>query len=254
MSDIWNALDAELDRWAAAGRTATFWWRDDDAVAPTPALDRLIALAAGAPLTLAVIPEPAKPALFERLADVAGVSVAPHGWRHTNHAGPAEKKAEFGIGRGVDAALWEIGAGWSRLTGLAGTVATVPLFVPPWNRIAPAVADRLPGVGLPRLSVYGPRRPAQAAGRLNTHVDPIAWRAGAAFLGEEPAIALLLSHLCARRAGGEASVDPDEPTGLLTHHLRHDEETWAFLSRLRCRIEDHDAALWVSAGRGRAAP
>lgn len=36
---MWDRLAAELDRWDAAGRRATFWWRDDDAVAPTPALD-----------------------------------------------------------------------------------------------------------------------------------------------------------------------------------------------------------------------
>ena len=42
----WADLDAELDRWKAAGRAATLWWRDDDATRPTPALDRLLALQA----------------------------------------------------------------------------------------------------------------------------------------------------------------------------------------------------------------
>ena len=27
----WTDLTEELDRWALAGRRATFWWRDDDA-------------------------------------------------------------------------------------------------------------------------------------------------------------------------------------------------------------------------------
>ena len=40
----WAVLEAELDLWQAAGRTASFWWRDDDAVAATPALSRLLAL------------------------------------------------------------------------------------------------------------------------------------------------------------------------------------------------------------------
>ncbi|MEK9660397.1 MAG: hypothetical protein VW644_01455, partial [Alphaproteobacteria bacterium] len=40
----WDALAAELDVWAAAGRTATLWWRDDDADAASPALERLLAL------------------------------------------------------------------------------------------------------------------------------------------------------------------------------------------------------------------
>ncbi len=30
---MWDRLAAELDRWDAAGRRATFWWRDDDAAA-----------------------------------------------------------------------------------------------------------------------------------------------------------------------------------------------------------------------------
>ena len=35
----WAALNAELDCWAAAGRCATFWWRDDDAGEMTAPLD-----------------------------------------------------------------------------------------------------------------------------------------------------------------------------------------------------------------------
>jgi hypothetical protein len=52
----WCDLVDELDRWEEAGRVAQLWWRDDDAVAPTPALDRLLDVAAGIPLSLAVIP------------------------------------------------------------------------------------------------------------------------------------------------------------------------------------------------------
>ena len=38
----WQKFAAELDRWAPG--EATFWWRDDDAIAPTTALERLLAL------------------------------------------------------------------------------------------------------------------------------------------------------------------------------------------------------------------
>ena len=41
----WQALAGELDRWQRAGRRADFWWRDDDAVAPGLALERLLGLA-----------------------------------------------------------------------------------------------------------------------------------------------------------------------------------------------------------------
>src|SRR5260370_330913 len=49
----WQSLMDELDRWPAG--TATFWWRDDDATAASPALDRLPALS-DQPLALAGIP------------------------------------------------------------------------------------------------------------------------------------------------------------------------------------------------------
>ena len=54
----WAAFRAELDHWQEAGRNASFWWRDDDAETPSPALDQLLALRAsrGLPLALAVIP------------------------------------------------------------------------------------------------------------------------------------------------------------------------------------------------------
>ncbi len=54
---------AALDRLQAQGKIAHFWLRDDDAVEPTSALDRVLSLtgASAVPLTLAVIPQPAGP-------------------------------------------------------------------------------------------------------------------------------------------------------------------------------------------------
>ncbi|HEX2116752.1 MAG TPA: hypothetical protein VHM01_20290, partial [Alphaproteobacteria bacterium] len=68
----WTALTEELDQWRAAGRAATFWWRDDDATAPSGALDRLLALHQkyATPLAIAVIPARAQPGLAERLTDL----------------------------------------------------------------------------------------------------------------------------------------------------------------------------------------
>jgi hypothetical protein len=42
MTPDWTALDAELAAWDQAGLTLPLWWRDDDAVKPTPALDQYI--------------------------------------------------------------------------------------------------------------------------------------------------------------------------------------------------------------------
>ena len=44
-NDPWVELQAELDRWQEAGKTARFWLRDDDAIEPTPQLERFLVLA-----------------------------------------------------------------------------------------------------------------------------------------------------------------------------------------------------------------
>src|SRR4051794_621678 len=99
MSDqaTWDALTRELDLWAAEGRTATFWWRDDDAVAPTPALGKLraCATAAGIPVAVAVIPARATPELADELRNWQGATVLQHGLSHANHETPPAKKTEL---------------------------------------------------------------------------------------------------------------------------------------------------------------
>src|SRR5271169_1991792 len=96
----WPDLMAELDCWEEAGKVATLWWRDDDAVAPTARLDRLLSIASGVPVSLAVIPADAEQELaqwlahFRRSAPKACVVVLQHGWRHLNRLGGA-KKSEF---------------------------------------------------------------------------------------------------------------------------------------------------------------
>ena len=51
----WDALARELDAWGEAGAVATLWWRDDDAVADTPTLRRLLSLAAATVLAATVL-------------------------------------------------------------------------------------------------------------------------------------------------------------------------------------------------------
>src|SRR5580704_15442235 len=90
----WPDLVEELDRWRDTGRSATMWWRDDDAVTATPRLGDLLSLADGIPLALAVIPASADPALAAALAAWPDIAVVQHGWRHANHGGDG-KKCEF---------------------------------------------------------------------------------------------------------------------------------------------------------------
>lgn len=241
----WQEISQELDAWATAGRPATFWWRDDDATEPTPALDRLLAIARryATPLTLAVIPARAQPALAEALAGQATVRVVQHGWAHLNHRPPGEPKAELGPDRPIPFMLGELGRGSLFLDRLFGD-SWLRILVPPYNRACQDLVQVLPLAGYQGLSRYDARG-AGPSGlvQVNTHVDIMEWSRTRAFLGEAEALSLTLDHLRARRAG---TVDAAEPTGLLTHHLAHDEPAWAFIERFVDRIAAHRAVRWVS--------
>ena len=248
--DHWDALHRELDHWQAAGRHASLWWRDDDAFEPSAALDRLLALAGEwkIPICLAVVPAPAGATLVARLAGTEAVAVAQHGYAHRNHAPAAAKKSEFGDGRPLADRLRELAAGKRRLARLFGR-QQLPVLVPPWNRIDPALVARLGEIGLHGLSTSGARRqasPVPGITQANIHCDPIDWRQGRGFVGTDQALHRLIGHLRARRAGGEA--DPSEPTGLLTHHLAMDADTWRFARRLARETAAHCAVRWLSPG------
>jgi hypothetical protein len=241
----WADLERELDRWHAAGRPATLWWRDDDAVRPTPALDRLLTLADGLPLALAAIPEQTTGALAERLAGCTELRVLQHGWRHANHAPADEKKAELGAHRPELAMLDELVAGRQRLALLFGRRA-LAVLTPPWNRMSEKLVPLLHGAGYGGISMAGPRRAAEPSPGLiqvNTHADLVAWRSGG-FIGTAPALGLITAHLAARRAG---TADAAEPTGLLTHHLVMDEPGAAFVAELVAFTKRHKAVRWLGA-------
>jgi hypothetical protein len=239
----WQALDEELLRWADLGRTATLWWRDDDASDATPQLDRLLALRAGYDVALAVaaIPAEASNALADRLKAEPKTAALQHGYAHQNHASPGEKKMELGPHRPAMMVLGELGTGWLAMERLFGAQA-LPVMVPPWNRIAPFLVPTLPEIGLRGLSTYGPRprvEPVRGLRQANTHVDPIDWHGARGFAGEDPTLATLTRCLAIRRQAGLESAIGTEPTGLLTHHLVQDEAVWAFVDRLIGRLRAH---------------
>jgi hypothetical protein len=237
----WDDLKEELDRWPE-GR-ATFWWRDDDATAPSPALSRLIALGPQ-PLAIAAIPARVESALAGMLKETR-IDVLQHGYGHVNHESDGSKKAELGATRPADAVIEELSDGRRRMEALFGP-RFLPVMVPPWNRIADALVARLPEAGFRGLSTYRarPRALSERLHRVNTHVDILDWREGGSFLGPSATTALVIAHLAARR-GGEA--DPEEPTGLLTHHTRMDEDAFAFAASLLERLSSHPAVQWRAA-------
>mgnify|MGYP003606858733 CR=1 FL=1 len=231
-----EALLRALDQRAATGNPAKLWLRDDDAIAPTTALDHLLALteAAEIPVTLAVIPAHSGPALATRLDAATGVSVAVHGWSHTNHAPASEKKQELGPHRPAAQVLAELAQGFHHLARLHPHQFT-PALVPPWNRIAPQVVTGLPAVGFKALSVFGPEAAAPLP-LFNTHVDVIDWRGTRSGRPD----AALMNEIA------QAMTHGDAPIGLLTHHLVHDAQVWGFLERLFALTADHPGCRWVS--------
>lgn len=248
----WQALKSELDLWRAEGRVASVWWRDDDAGRIDPAVERLVALAARVrlPLAVAVVPAWLEPEVASLIrTGPSPVAVLQHGFAHTNHEtelSPGEHKvrpAECGRARPAARVLAEIADGQARLRATFGP-RCLPVFVPPWNRSAPAVRAALPGLGYRTLSAFGPRpttEPIPGLFELNCHADPILWREGKRFAGAAPTLERLRRHLADRRA---RRADPTEPTGLLTHHRDMDPAFWAFLERLLHELSEHPGAVF----------
>jgi hypothetical protein len=240
----WDALDRECDAWAASGRPVELWWRDDDAVADTDALRRLLAQAR-VPIALAVIPAGLEPSLPALLNGRGSVSVLQHGFDHRNRAPAGGKKSEFPATRPWPEVAADLAAGRDRLADAFGR-QFVPALTPPWNRIDHGHAGHLGQLGYRGLSAYLARKGPAVAGitQINSHVDVIDWHGTRGFLGLEATLQLLVQHLGAKRLG---KADPVEPTGLLTHHLVHDTETGDFLGALLDWCAKKPVIKWRSA-------
>lgn len=247
--NVWDTLSGELDAWAAAGRTAEFWWRDDDAIDTTPALTRLFELRRrlAVPIALAVIPANAQRRLADAIAKQEAVDVLQHGYAHTNHRDCSAKKAELGADRDLWDIARELADGRGRMVDLFGDTGWLDVMVPPWNRIDDSVGAVLPGLGFHGLTTFNARRATEAAPGLrvvNTHIDIIDWPGTRGYAGDDATIGAALSHLSDKRAGRS---DADEPTGLLSHHLAHDEACWAFIEKFVSSTSAHPAVVWRSA-------
>lgn len=236
-----DTLVRHLDWFAARDLSVHVWWRDDDAIEPTPALDRLIAIANrhGIEVALAAIPAGATAELAARIAGEGFVSILQHGVEHRNFQdkGRGEKAAEFGARRDPDAAIAGIARSRARLAELFGD-RFVPVFVPPWNRIAPRIAARLPEAGLVATSAFTQFHP-RALPFVQTHVDMIKWKKGAGFIGWHAAELRIDYHLARRR------TNADDPLGILSHHLAQDDASFDFLDRTFEILKSHPGARFT---------
>lgn len=244
VEDPFEPLRAELALWEAQRRECGLWWRDDDLVADSPALRRLAALSQrhGAAVLVAVIPAQADAELAHTAAAAMPTLVfCQHGWDHVNHAPPEQPGSEFGAARDPAAAEADLVRGRERMRALFGA-RCMPVLVPPWNSLAPALAARLPALGLAGVSQYPsePRAAIDGLLRIDTHLDIVDWRSGGGVRAPAALIDRLVAFLQMRRCG-----QLGEPIGVLSHHRVMAEGSWRFIERLLAVTAEFSCVRWL---------
>jgi hypothetical protein len=234
----WADVTAALDRAQDAGRPIRVWLRDDDAVTATAALERLDRLCGGValPVLLAVIPQPATPALAAWIAGRPGFTPCQHGFAHLNHAPPGARAVELG-GRPVPTVLDELDQGRRLLQQLFGN-RLAPILVPPWNRIDPDLVPHLSDAGYTALSTFGPKPAGHGLASRNADLDIIDWRQGRRGRSLDDLSGKLVPLIEAAQAEGQ-------PIGILTHHLAHDDQAWAVLEEIVSGLQCHPAVRFA---------
>jgi len=260
-TDVFDEPRRELDLWAARGSKASFWVRDDDAVEVSDSLVLLRDMAARymVKIGLAVIPGQAVPELTTFLeANARHFYPMCHGWQHINY-NTRHKPAEFGAERSHAKLVRDAGLALGSFSAAFRDVK--PIFVPPFNRITPALIRALPGVGffgvslmptlleqkLARLgskinvSLPVPIPDLRSSNRIDVHIDLINWQTRSAqeyrLLAQQ-----LVRELRYRRLG---YLRTDSPIGLLTHHLAHNLSIWRACDDVLGFLRSHPAVQFL---------
>lgn len=220
----WTPLRRALARCRNTNTALPIWWRDDDAIEPTAALDQLSALSEniGIPVHLAIIPKPTNETLVPYVVARPHIVACVHGWAHANTSPTGSKKSEFGVPR--DGAERELKLALGRMDHFFGE-GLLALFVPPWNRMDAGFQSTLAQLNYVGFSTFGPRQDSTALPQINTHLDPIFWRSHRGLIDTVDLIDQVAEILNARCNNTQ---DTAEPFGLLTHHLVHVPEIWEF--------------------------
>ncbi len=165
-------------------------------------------------------------------------TVLQHGIAHADHSVPPARKIELGGSAALSDLVADLDRGRRRLAAAFGD-RFLPVLVPPWNRVAPALLPRLPEAGLSAVSTFGPRGAAiPGLGRVNTHLDLVLWREGGRPLPLDRALSCLARLVAAHG---------DEPIGILSHHKVMDSDAFVALDRILALVQDHARARLASA-------
>lgn len=230
-----EAVLEELEEWRGASRKVRIWWRDDDAIRPTPALLRLADMAKNhcVPVTLAVIPALAEPGLANVLAANPMFNASVHGYAHENHALEGAKKTELITTpqRPLETVRAELMSAREAISSLFGDDAA-SIIVPPWNRISQDVVDILPELGFRLLSGFTFDPMPGVIAQLNCQLDLMDWRPVRKGKKCHEVISELASVL------RQARLNDYAPVGILSHHLVHDEDAWKASEHLMGFISD----------------
>lgn len=235
----WQAIDKELSHWEYP---AELWWRDDDAIENTPELQIIIAKSEqyAVPLHLAVIPEHLKDSLVDELAARHQIYALQHGLSHQDHAQPGQRKIEMGGAQSLTELQQKLSDARQKLSEQFGE-NYLDILVPPWNRIEDPVRALLPQIGYQRLSVLGAPKADSPIPEVNVHIDIIDWKQHR-FAGEEQVLGTLLDNLRRRRID---NIYNQEPTGLMTHHLQHDQACTDFLAGFFAACATRNTLRWI---------
>jgi hypothetical protein len=162
-------------------------------------------------------------ALVEACAATPNLDLAIHGFRHENRAPAGQPSGEVNDGDTLDNISAEVE---TAIAAFARAGLTPDLFVPPWNNAHATLDAALVRHGL-TVSRYGElRAPRAQPPRLDAHLDIMRWKPEARFRGSVKFLMRARRLLVERRVRGLW----DDPIGLLTHHLDHDEASWTFLA------------------------
>ena len=197
------------------------------------------------PLALAVVPDWLDPVVAQIIREESDVWALQHGVSHADRTGGSRRKTEL-AGEALASGLRHALIRSREVLCLLLRPSLIDVMVPPWNRIDDDVLPMLSGCGFFGLSAFGSRRQSHSGGLLvnNVHIDIIDWRADRRFAGEEACLEAAVRHLEQRRLG---AADPAEATGLMTHHLVHDQQCRSFIERFVGVVRDHPATGWLSA-------